>query len=526
MFHRVTLRTSRHLAVALALALLLATAATGARAQDSDAIPSPMGAFRSADAPNRALVISPRVSVTETVTSNVRLAPKGQAQSDEITELNPGININIEGPRLKTYFDYSVDELAYAQNTSARHTLRNLNSYGTLEAIDNWAYLDFSGSISQQAISAFGTQSTSAASINANQTEVSTYRISPYLRGRLGDVATYDARLSGSVSRSAAGSASNVNNSDGALKISSNRVGTGLSWSIDATHDAADYSAARSTSADRLNLTLPYAITPQFSVSIDGGKESNNYTSINQKRYGTGGFGVVWMPSDLTKFSASRDRRSFGESHQVSFESRTARTVWKFSDTQDATTSTGQGGVSSSLYGLLFSQFASAQPDPIARAQMVNAFLQANGLAPTTVVTSGFLTSTLSLQHQQSLSFALMGVRDTITFVATRTQTSALDALSSVVGDLANATLVNQRGFSANLAHRLTPNYSLGVFASEQVSTGSAATQETRLKSLNVNLTGKVGNNAAFTLGARRVVSSGATPYVESAVTGNLNVPF
>ena len=76
----------------------------------------------------------------------------------------------------------------------------------------------------------------------------------------------------------------------------------------------------------------------------------------------------------------------------------------------------------------------------------------------------------------------------------------------------------------ASLGHRLTPDYSLAVLASGQASAGGS--QSTRLRSLNVNLTGKVGSKSALTLGARRVVSSGTTPYAESAVTGNLNVSF
>ena len=501
----------------VAAAILVLTACS-ALAQDAESGP----------APRQTVSFVPRVSVTETVTNNVHLVPSGQ-QSDAVTEITPGIRINIEGSRLKTYFDYAVSEVLYEKSPASRRLLNSLNTYGVLEAVDNWAFLDFSGSIAQQAISAFGTPSTDNAVINANQTEVSTYRVSPYVRGLLGDLANYEARVSRSVTNSAtAGAGSSVNISDAIAKVGTNHGQVGLDWSVDASHQAVDYSAGRATAAERLNLTLPYAITPQFKVSIDGGRESNNYTSVNAKSYGTGGFGVTWSPSELSKLTASRDHRSFGDAHNVSLESRTSRTVWKFSDIKDVTATPGQttSAGTGSIYDLLFSQFASVQPDPIARAQLVNAYLQANGMSPTASVSSGFLTSTMALQRRQDLSFALLGVRDTVTFIAMRSLTSNLDALSLGSGDLANGTVVHQRGFSANYAHRLTPDASLNVLASQQVNTGSTNVQDARLRSLNVNLTRKAGANSVLTLGLRHVISNGALPYVETAVIGNLNVPF
>jgi uncharacterized protein (PEP-CTERM system associated) len=185
-----------------------------------------------------------------------------------------------------------------------------------------------------------------------------------------------------------------------------------------------------------------------------------------------------------------------------------------------------RGDTNGALYDLLFLQFSTVQPDPVAREQMVNAYLQTNGLSGNTVVNSGFLSSALSLQRRQDLSFALLGLRDTLTLIATRSQTRTLDALSQATGDLSASPQLRQHGLSANYSHRLTPDYTLGVLASEQVSTGLSGTLEQRLRSLNFNLSGKVGKKSAMTLGLRRVVASGATPYQESALSGNLNVPF
>jgi len=213
----------------------------------------------------------------------------------------------------------------------------------------------------------------------------------------------------------------------------------------------------------------------------------------------------------------------------LSFEHRTARTAWKFTDSKDASATPSQTGITSigPIYDILYSQFASIEPNPTARAQLVNAYMQANNISPGTNVTSSFLTSALSLTRRQDLLFALLGVRDTITFMATRSESSRLDIVSSGVDDLTTSSLVRQRGFSVNYTHRLTPDYSLGVLASQQKTSGDSSLQDATLRLLNVNVTGKVGKRTTASVGIRRVSYSGNTaPYEETAVMFNLIMQF
>lgn len=472
--------------------------------------------------------IVPRVSVTETLTDNVRLSNVDK-QSDMVTEISPGIRINSEGRRLKGYLDYSVDKIGYAQNSSANQYQHALNTAGTLEAVDNWAYLDFSGSIARQAISAFGTQSIGNTSINANQADVSSYRISPYLRGRLGDLGSYEARYSRAITSSNADAFSNVKTTDSFVKINGDSTLRSLGWSADASQQTVDYSAGRRTDDDHLILGLSYRVTPQLRVFSKAGREANNYTSFDKQSYGVSGFGVDWFPSPVTTLSASRDHHSFGSTHGLSFEHRTARTAWKFTDLKGLQVPTGTTSIagSGSIYDLLYSQFASIEPNPTARAQLVNAFLQSNGLNPNVVAINSSLLSAVSLERRQDLSFALLGVRDTVTFIATRSESSRVDKLSAAIDDLSNSSSVRQRGFSANYTHRLTPNYSLGVLASQQDTSGDSSLQDTTLRLLNVSVTGRVGKQALVSVAVRHVVSSGGTTsYIENAVIGTLLVQF
>lgn len=512
-------RSPRMTAASLPITLAWLMASAGAQAQ----VPG-----SDAAGPKRVVSVVPRVSITETLTDNVRLSDVNK-QSDLITEISPGVRVNIDGNRVKGFIDYALNAIFSVQNSSpASRTQNALSALATLEAVENWAFVDFSGSISQQAVSAFGTPSTNNTSVNANRTEVASYRISPYVRGRLGDASSYQARYSRAVTSSTAASASDVTTDDAVVNVSSASAFRNLGWSADASRQRVDFNAGRLTEADRLSLGLSYAITPQLSVSANAGREANNYTSFNKQSSGTSGFGVRWSPSETTRLAASRDHRSFGQSHNLSFEHRTARTAWRYTDSKDASATPNQPGVGSAgaISDILFLQFASIEPDPVLRAQLVSAFLQANGINPNAVVVSSFLASALTLLRRQDLSFALLGVRDTITFVASRSESRRLDTVTAVVDDLSASSVVHQRGFSVNYAHRLTPDYSLGVLASRQNTSGQSSLQDITLRSLSVNVTGQVGRQAALSVGLRRVISSGARRYHESALVGGLTVQF
>lgn len=461
----------------------------------------------------RAVSVVPRVSVTETFTNNVALK-SSNPQSDQVTEVAPGIRINILGPRLKTYFDYSLNEIYYAQGSSSSRQQNALNTVGTLEAIDDWAFIDFSGNISQQAISAFGPQSTSNTAVNANQTEVANYRLSPYIRGRIGSVANYEARVTRSITSADDATASNNADTQSLVRVGNASAFRSLGWTALASRQKVSYSAGRTTEDDSYSLGLTYAVTPQLNVSASAGQESNNYTTLEKQHYDTSSVVLNWRPSERTTLSAASGKRSFGNTHNWSFEHRSARTLWRFSDNKDVNVSPNQygyGGIGPN-YGLPVGQLGPFPPDVI---------------SPTNAVVNSFLTSGIPVQRRQDLSFALLGIRDTITFFLTRTETNRLDTVTSVVDSLSDGATVKQDGFSVSYSHRLTPDYTLGALLSRQNTSGDTTGQETALKSFNVNLTGKVGQKTAASVGLRRVVStSSANPYTETAVIGNLTVQF
>jgi uncharacterized protein (PEP-CTERM system associated) len=500
---------------------LLALAAGNVNGQTAPTVDTSAGAKPS-------FSIIPRVSISETWTDNVRLSTNDR-QSELITVLSPGIRVSADRGKLKGYFDYAINTRYFAQNSSGTDAQNALTAFGTLEAVENWAFVDLSAGISQQSISALGTPSAGSTAISSNQNETSTIRLSPYLRGKLADAVDYEARYSLTANRNKSSAASDATTRDGSIRLGGRGSGARLGWSLVAQQQNTAYSTGRSTESDLFTGGLSYAIVPQLSVSISVGQDANNFTTADKQSSETYGYGISWIPSETTSFSASRENRRFGEAFSVSATHRTARTAWRFTDSKSIATPTAQNGLVTlgSAFDIFFDQFASAEPDPVKRAALVNSFLQANGIDPSTSVTTSFATSAVSVLRRQDLSFSLLGIRDTVTFIATRSESSRVDTLSSAVDDLSNGAVIRQSGFSVSVAHRLTPNSSLSVLASTSQSSDSLGLQDSSNRSVNLSFSTKLGLKTTAAISARHVVfESNTNPYTESAITGTVNVQF
>ena len=137
----------------------------------------------------------------------------------------------------------------------------------------------------------------------------------------------------------------------------------------------------------------------------------------------SGGAGVLTnLTADRTTFTAERESRAFGNSYSMTFEHRLPSSVVRYADRRDASTGQSLQGSPGTNYDLLFNQFASIQPDPAKRAQQVNEFLTSNGISPTAPIAGSALPSAALDQRQQELSFAWLGLRDTVTLSAARSE--------------------------------------------------------------------------------------------------------
>ena len=250
-------------------------------------------------------------------------------------------------------------------------------------------WVDASASISQQYISPFGTQSSDPSLNNSNRTEVRTFSVAPYVRGQIAGEVDYTGRAFYTITDSGSSQAADSTVFGGILAFSATTRWSKLSWGLDLTYREVDFSDRRSE-FDQLNIfSLNYAVIPELRVSARANSETSNLVSFDtETHYGYGG-GLRWSPSPRTNLIIEYDTRIFGSSHLYSFDYRTPRTVWSISSFQGLSTGQTTAGAfggrqasSGSAFDLLFAQFATIEPDPVLRTQLVNNFMKANGINP------------------------------------------------------------------------------------------------------------------------------------------------
>lgn len=476
----------------------------------------------------RAWTIKPRVSLTETLTDNVAInRTQGNKEGDLVTQLSPGIRIEGKSARLKAYMDYALNAQFYAKSDTSR-TQNSLNGFGTLEAVDNWLFLDANARIAQQAISAFGAQSPSSTSINANSTETSTFGFSPYIRGQIGGLVDYGLRYNRSTTRSSASTVSNIDLAEWSGQLKGSTPFRNLQWSLDASNQAVDYSSGRETEASRMTGRLTYALTPQFRIIGSGGWEENNYASIDQQGRTTHGYGLDWNPTERTQFSAFKERRFFGDGHNISFSHRFPRSSIRFTDTRNVSVlpnqfaSQGYGNV----YDLIAAQFASL-PEPDRTTAIQNFFLANPTLDPNAQVTSSFLTSRATIQRRQQLSIVLLGARNSITFLANRNHSQSTLSSAGAIDDFSQTSEIRQQGFSVNYSHRLSSHSTLNALLSRQESTSMGTNPlKTTTNLYQVNVATKLGAKTSGSVSVRHTESDGTTSFKENAIIGTVTYTY
>ena len=489
----------------------------------------------------RKISVKPRIRLTETWSDNFALSSRNQGKEGGfIIELAPGIRVDANAYRLKAYLDYSLTGQFYSTSAAQNRTRNALNSFGTLEAVTNWLFLDFSGVIAQQSISAFGAQSPSSANINSNITETSSYRLSPYIRGKIGGSVDYSLRYTWSTTEFSASNLSNIELSEWAGQLRGSTPFQNLRWSADASRQTADYSKGRITDAQRIYATATYTIIPQFRVSLSEGSESNNYASQNVETHPTHGYGFDWTPSERTQVTAFNERRFFGNSHRYNISQRFPLSSIRYSDTRDISvlpnqfTSVGLGTVFDLFQQICSQQLGNIYPDPIQLEQAANTcandLVARSGVSPNLQATSSFLTSRATIRRTQRLAFALRGIRNTVTLMLNRSENQSLLASTAVSDDplLNNSNNVRQRGVSITLSHQLSPISTINLTASRQESNGlGSISLKAKTSIYQANLTSKLGAYTTGGISFRRSESNNiGTPYTENAIVGTVSVLF
>lgn len=479
-------------------------------------------------APASKLLVQPRISLSSTLTDNLRLRDEGK-DAALITTISPGLSVSSGTGRVRGSLDYSLNGVIYTKSEASGQVQNNLAAKLSVEAIDNWFYVDAQASVGQQAVSAFGTQSTDPTLRSGNSSEVARLNVSPYIRGQLAGIAGYQVSANLLESRAKDSLAGDASSRSLSMQLNGLSAGSLLNWSASLSDQLSQARGGREVETQSATATLVVRPDVDWNFGVTGGAERQNFESLAKQSSTIYGVNAGWTPTVRTKLAAEWTHRRYGNSHSLTFEHRMARSVWRLTDSQSVNTGglQGQANVLSN-YELFYIQFSSIEPDPVRRDLLVRSFLRNLGLDPNALPTGGFLGGGASLTRSQALSLSVQGgPRTTLTMTLSQTKNRNLDQDSPANGDLSRTGLVNQRMMSVSLAHRLTPNSSANMLFSQQRSRGAASGQQTDMKSLTANWNGKLGVRTNVQFGLRHTrFDSPSQPYRESAATATLVQQF
>lgn len=507
--------------------ILVLSLHAGARAQELPPLEDAAVGVEAPVAPPPRVWVVPRVSIAQRFSDNSQLSTQNR-QGEQATEVSPGIGMVLNTARLRGFLDYSLRGTYDAQNTVRDTFQQSLNANGTFVAWDNRAFIDLSGVIGQQAISAFESPSVDSVG-NRNLSETSSFRVSPYLRGTLLGTVDYELRHTLQNTKTDTVTRSDLHSEETLARFGREAIGQAFGWTLEASTGELRYDIGARSKIDSVNGRLAYAVNPTLVMAVLAGVDSNNLLTPDMESYNSKGLSLEWRPSDRTRVYLERSSRYFGNGHNVEVEYRSRRSVWRFTDTRDAVTGQldASGASLGSLYGLIDNFIGDQVTDPVQRAILVDAELQRLGLPANLEVFPGYLTSAATVQRIQELSLGLFGQRNAVVLAVSRNNTRPLaPALISLGDDFGFTQAIVQKVWTASFAHRLTPLTSFTALYSRQANEGVNTTLKNNLRSLTLGMTTRLGYRTSGVLQFRHSVYDGSTPYRENAVLGVLTHRF
>lgn len=255
------------------------------------------------------------VGIAETYTDNITLTPTPFRDSALISELIPSFRVEADANRLQGAIDATV-RLQYISKSDIEdfELAPDIVSTFDVELAENLFFTEFDASITRSLIDTSRGQSASQSNIQ-NQRITQTYRVSPYLTGRLGGFARLEARYEGELvliereetDRTPAlgfGAGDSFENA-ARLRIEGMPQASRFSWTLSGLWSHTDLENRESRRRREALLHTELALSPTFALIAEGGWENfegDDFSRDIDDPIGLGGF--RWTPSPATELEA------------------------------------------------------------------------------------------------------------------------------------------------------------------------------------------------------------------------------
>jgi len=482
----------------------------------------------------------PGVDLRETYTDNVNQAPAGQAHGSFVSTLTPGFTLTDDTPRVQFRMTFAQHLYLYSgeRRDGNDRANRELNANLKARLVSDVLFLDATAAITQRAASAFGPQVSNSTYSNANQNEIRTYRVSPYLREAFGTLAQGELRYSHDrLSTDSTGLGQSDADTLSAF-LASGPSFRKIGWNLAGSRQVISDTLAAKSTISTYNATLRYLMSDQFNMNVNGGYDKYDYNALGGATQGaswSGGF--QWTPSSRTSVQANAGHRFYGPSYMLSIQHRSRGTVWNISYDDSVTNTRSQFILPSAVNtaALLDHLFATSMPDPVARAAAIQAYIAATGLPASLPNAINYFSNRYQLQKQFMASTAIELAHSSAVINVFRTQREALSNVnvdSNLLGSQNSALNDNtdQTGINASLNYKLGPRtqstLSATAYRIKSVTTGRVDNN----RQLSFFLTRQFAQKLSGIAEVRRIrgtsFGTDARPYTENAVAVGLAMKF
>lgn len=414
--------------------------------------------------------ITPTIAWESTLTDNVNLAPSDRKQSDWINQISPGVQFTGVSARSRVAGSISLPLLVYAKTSENNYVAPQVAIAGTVELVERFFFIDASANVSQQFVTPFGATPNNLASATDNRYTAQGYTVSPYIRGRSGDV-DYALRDTNTWS---------VRNADqptvGATGFTNEIIGhvgreaRPAGWALDYDRTEVKFTNRQSEITEIARARGVYGPDPTLQLSLIGGYENNRF-AFNTERGPVYGVGVAWRPTDRTNLNATVERRFFGVGYDVMFNHRRPLSVFSLQASRDTTSYPQQLAnlpQGANVNQLLNSIFLTRVPDPAERQGLVDQIIRDRALPGQLTSPVVLFTDQVTLLESLSATFGILGARNGLFFTAYRSKNEPLEGSDTLVPpDVLQDLNRNTTQIGANVAwtHQLMPTVALGANA-------------------------------------------------------------
>ena len=280
----------------------------------------------------------PRVSVAETYSDNINLAPDGGERHDFVTDVSPGFSLRGEGRRVFLDLFYNLQYLNYARDTRNDRFNHQLRAVGNAELLEDLFFVDLRSSYRQENTDSLGRLASDTLSVTGNENDVFTFLVSPYLRRRFGTFMDAELRYTHDrVERIDLDDDSTGNS--GRFELTSGSEFQSLPWLMYYQYTNEDSDRSGTSIFERGEARGTYFLTRKIGIQFGGGYERIKFDfPPRDDDEITWRAGLTLRPTPRTVLEGGIEHRIFGDAPFVSLSHRSRRTAVTLSYSENITT--------------------------------------------------------------------------------------------------------------------------------------------------------------------------------------------